>query len=269
MIKLKSDYLRSLDRTSSKGNQLKWLKDGFWYKADNRGYEALSEYVISKLLSKSSLNKSEYVDYDLDLAKYKHQTYNVCKSENFLKETSKLITLERLFESIKGVGLTKLLLEMNTVKDRIDYVIKNVELYTGIRNFGEYLSKILIIDKIFLNDDRHMNNIAIVQDKEGKFSLSPIFDNGAALLSDIEVDYPLSHPVSELIPEVRSKSFSDDFDIQIDYFEEKYGLAMSFMYDENDILNIVDGISQYPEEIKNRVKQILLYQRNKNIYYFE
>lgn len=269
MIELNSDYIKGLDRTSSKGNQLKWFKGDFWYKADNRGYEALSEYVISKLLHKSTLHDGEFVDYTLDIVKYKHQSYNACVSKNFLKEGQQLITLERLFESVKGIGLTKLLLEIDRVSERIDYVVDNIELFTGIKGFGEYLTKVLIIDKMFLNDDRHMNNIAVIQKKDGRFGLCPIFDNGAALLSDMEVDYPLSESMMDLIPEVKSKSFSDDFDQQLDYLESKYGLAMMFNYREKDIIEIVDSVSLYSEDIKKRVKQVLIYQMNRNNYYFE
>lgn len=41
---------------SSKGNQFKWFEDDFWYKADYLGYEALSEFLISRLLQKSNVN---------------------------------------------------------------------------------------------------------------------------------------------------------------------------------------------------------------------
>ena len=41
MIKLQDDQMKTLNRRSSKGNQLKFEKDGFWYKADHAGYEGL------------------------------------------------------------------------------------------------------------------------------------------------------------------------------------------------------------------------------------
>lgn len=42
--------IRTNDRQSSKGNQLKWENEGIWYKADYTGYEGLVEYMISHLL---------------------------------------------------------------------------------------------------------------------------------------------------------------------------------------------------------------------------
>ena len=51
--------IRTNDRQSSKGNQLKWENEGIWYKADYTGYEGLVEYMISHLLKKSSLAENE------------------------------------------------------------------------------------------------------------------------------------------------------------------------------------------------------------------
>ena len=55
MIELFEQDIRTNDRQSSKGNQLKWEKSGVWYKADYTGYEGLAEYVISQLLKHSCL----------------------------------------------------------------------------------------------------------------------------------------------------------------------------------------------------------------------
>ena len=63
MIELFDGDRREEHRQSSKGNQLKWLKDDIWYKADYTGYEGLAEYVISGLLRFSDLKPEEYVHY--------------------------------------------------------------------------------------------------------------------------------------------------------------------------------------------------------------
>ena len=51
MIELFEQNIRTNDRQSSKGNQLKWENEGIWYKADYTGYEGLAEYMISHLLN--------------------------------------------------------------------------------------------------------------------------------------------------------------------------------------------------------------------------
>lgn len=53
MIELFEKDIRTAD---TKGNQLKFERDGIWYKADNMGYEGLAECVISALLSDTSMD---------------------------------------------------------------------------------------------------------------------------------------------------------------------------------------------------------------------
>ena len=52
MIELDDSYMQSTGRKSSRGNQFKWQKDNRWYKADQNGYESLSEFAIAQLLKK-------------------------------------------------------------------------------------------------------------------------------------------------------------------------------------------------------------------------
>ena len=95
MIELFEQNIRTNDRQSSKGNQLKWENEGIWYKADYTGYEGLAEYMISNLLKKSTLTGNEFVCYSLERIKYGTVIYNGVKSKNFLREDWQIITLER------------------------------------------------------------------------------------------------------------------------------------------------------------------------------
>lgn len=90
MIELFEQNIRTNDRQSSKGNQLKWENTGTWYKADYTGYEGLAEYMISHLLKKSTLAENEFVCYDLEKIKYGSVIYNGVKSKNFLNEDENL-----------------------------------------------------------------------------------------------------------------------------------------------------------------------------------
>ena len=38
------------DIHTSKGNQLKWFEDGYWFKADQFGYEGIAEAVVTYFL---------------------------------------------------------------------------------------------------------------------------------------------------------------------------------------------------------------------------
>lgn len=83
MVQLFEQDIKTNDRQSSKGNQLKWCRNNVWYKADYMGYEGLVEYVVSRLLEKSSLKQEEYVLYKTEEISYKRRKYLGCKSENF------------------------------------------------------------------------------------------------------------------------------------------------------------------------------------------
>ncbi len=79
--------LRGENRQLSKGNQLKWLQDDIWYKADYTGYKGLTEYVVSGLLKESDLEADEYVTYETEEIRYGYQQFRGCKSRNFLPKT--------------------------------------------------------------------------------------------------------------------------------------------------------------------------------------
>ena len=73
MVELFEQNIKTNTRQSSKGNQLKWENESIWYKADYMGYEGLVEYVVSRLLEKSSLKQEEYVLYKTEEINYKYK----------------------------------------------------------------------------------------------------------------------------------------------------------------------------------------------------
>ena len=62
-VKISDDFLVDTEGTSD-GTQLKFFKDGYWYKEDNEGREGEVEYLVSKLLTFSTLKPEEYVIYE-------------------------------------------------------------------------------------------------------------------------------------------------------------------------------------------------------------
>lgn len=121
---------------------------------------------------------------------------------------------------------------------------------TGLKDFGVYLSKLLTVDALFLNEDRHMHNIAVLRDKSGEYHYCPIFDNGCALLSDTTIDYPVNEDVINLIPQVRAKTLSQDFNEQLEAVEKLYGQNLKFYYDQHLITELLEEEHYYPAEIK-------------------
>ncbi len=268
MVELFEQDIQENERPSSKGNQLKWENSGIWYKADYTGYEGLSEYVVSRLLSYSTLGKEEYVSYVTEKISYKHSEYLACKSRNFLPEDWQLITLERLFQSRYGKSLNKSIYSIRDYEKRVAFLTDQTIRITGLTEFGIYFSKLMAIDALFLNEDRHTHNIAVLLDDMGEYHYCPFFDHGAALLADTTMDYPLTGEIDHMINEVRSKTICQNFDEQIDIAEQLYGIQIQFFYDVRVIDQILSEEPYYPEEIKQRVKELLIRQRKKYQYLF-
>ena len=269
MVELFEQDERQNNRQSSKGNQLKWNNNGIWYKADYTGYEGLAEYMISHLLLKSSLRQDEFVLYEPEQIRYKDAVYSGVKSNDFLEKDWQLITLERLFMTFFGQSLYQSIFKISDPEKRLIFLVEQVERVTNLSDFGVYMNKLFTMDAFFLNEDRHTHNIAILMNKDGRFSYSPIFDNGAGLLADTSLDYPLGKDVYLQIKEVRAKTISADFDEQLGLSEKLYGNHLKFHFHAKDVSDLLDGISIYSQEEKDRVRDILLSQMKKYAYLFD
>ncbi len=268
MIKLFEDDIKTTDRKSSKGNQLKFERDGIWYKADNLGYEGLAECVTASLLHRSSLEENEFTDYEPETIEYNEILYRGCKSHDFT-DGWKLITLERLFLQNYGHSLNKLIYSTFDHAERLRLLVDQTERMTGIKNFGSYINKLLTLDALFLNEDRHTHNIAVLMNDKGDFHLCPIFDNGGSLLSDTSMDYPLGRDVFGLMEKAKPKTFGYSFEEQLEISEKLYGCNISFNYSEKDIDNVLSQLTDYAKEEKDRVKEIILQTRRKYEYLFK
>ena len=268
MVELFDMDKREQNRQSSKGNQLKFYRDGWWYKVDYMGYEGLAEYVVSKLLGFSNLTADEYVDYELEQISYNGNTYNGCKSKDF-SDGWNLITVERLFMQSYGRSLYKSMYEMKDEKERLKMMVSNIERITGISDFGGYMSKMLAADALFINEDRHTHNIAVMTNDKKEYKTAPIFDNGAGLLSDTTMEYSLEQDHLLMLDNVRAKTFCDDFVKQLDSAEQLYGKKIVFNYGFNEVKNIVDKYDIYNEQIKKRVVDVVMQLRHKYEYMFE
>lgn len=265
MIALFDRDIKTEDRKSSKGNQLKFERGGIWYKADNMGYEGLAEYIVAKLLFHSTLADSEFVDYEPETLTYNGNEYSGCKSRDF-SDGWQVITLERLFQQAYGYGLHKMIYSTPDHTERLRLLVTQVERMTGLQNFGIYMSKILTIDALFLNEDRHTHNLAILTNEKKQFRLCPIFDHGAALLSDTKLDYPITQNPIDLMKRVKAATFCDSFDEQLDIAEDLYGENLHFSFGYSEVDRIVSAADCYDAEIRKRIVDIIMQSRRKYEY---
>ncbi len=194
--------------TSSKGNQEKWVEGNRWYKLDQFGYEALAETLISQLLELSNCEK----DYPFRFTRYQMERITAhgiertgCSSANFLLPEQSIITLSHLYKRESEVSLRDLLSRQSSDRKRIAYLADATAELTGLELFPQYLTLLFEVDALFLNDDRHLNNIAVLE-CDGKYDYCPIFDNGAGLLSNMRTA-PMDIEPKALIAAQRAHPF--------------------------------------------------------------
>lgn len=268
MVTLFEQEVGGQRRQSSKGNQLKWYSGKKWYKADYTGYEGLSEYVVSRLLSFSSLDQDMFIVYDTVRIQYGENCFLGCQSDHFLPAHWQLITLERLFWQYYGESLYQSIFHIREPESRAVFLTEQIEQMTGLKEFGKYLSIILTIDALFLNEDRHTHNIAVLRDEIGRYHYCPAFDHGASLMADTGMDYPIYVPLDSLYEKPKAKTLCRDFDEQLDAVEKRYGQHMKFNFTNADVERILEEDVEYPAEVKRRVKELLRRQRRKYQYLF-
>ena len=167
-----------------------------------------------------------------------------------------------------GESLYKTLYRIPEHKERLHFLVQQVERITGLQNFGIYMNKLLTIDAFFLNEDRHTHNIAVLMNGNGDYMYCPIFDNGAGLLSDTTMDYPLSGDTYSLIDNVQSKTICREFDEQLDISESLYNINLKFHFTKKDVNELLVNAEAYPEDIRNRVETIIFAQMRKYTYLF-
>ena len=257
-MKLNSDkdILFRTNLTSSKGNQLKCKNHGRWYKADFLGYEGAAEYIASKILSQSNIKS--YTTYSLSqivIPRYAKE-FKGCSSPDFLKEGCNLITADKLFKQNYSPNYLEQYKKMS-LKDKITDFVKKIEEMTGIKEFGKQLTALLEFDAFIMNDDRHFNNIAFIENKDGTYEFAPVFDNGGGFLSDMTYDYPLNKSVHGLMSNVKAKPFDEDFDKQIEMCQRLYG--SQFLVSKNlDISKELDNVKTlYGPEIAKRINDVV------------
>ncbi len=259
--------------TSSKGNQEKWYDSAsdMWYKVDRLGYEALSETVISRLLEKSNIKKDTpftFVSYGMEKVFVHNRKRNACKSKNFLEKGQSIITVSHILKKYNPENLMDKLRNFPSDKKRIMYVAQTVKEITGLEFFPQYLTLLFETDALFVNDDRHLNNIAVIEEND-RFSYCPIFDNGAGLLSDV-MDLPMDVEPQGLLKALTARPFNTTFNRQKNTAQVLYGAQLKISdFSQKDILcELSDLLEFYPERdrgiITDRVVQsILIRQKNK------
>lgn len=164
--------------TSKLGYQQKYTspKGGYWYKEDLKGGEAFAEVLISTFLrSCNYMTSKDFVPYDFKYSKPSSIDLNTCVSLNFLQKGEQFISFKDLLSQVSP--LTEKLVGFDFKLDYIDSVFQQ----TVGQSFREEMLRLLTLDVMFRNTDRHLSNFGIISGSNGFIRFAPIFDNGLAL----------------------------------------------------------------------------------------
>lgn len=258
--------------TSSKGNQEKWYDQvsDRWYKLDQFGYEALAETVISTVLEQSNIQTDTpftFVRYHMERLRVHGRERTGCSSKNFLHPGQALITINRLLSSYLGKPLREKLVRLPSDKKRIAYLAEATAELTGLELFPQYLTLLFEVDALFCNDDRHLNNIAVIE-QNGKFDYCPIFDNGAGLLSNTQLS-PMDILPPALISALQARPFNTTFTRQMNTARSLYGMQLVMpKLTTSDIREVLGPVlNYYPQRdrgiMTDRVETCILIRQRK------
>ena len=145
-------------------------------------------------------------------------------------------------------------------------MVENVERLTGLSCFGSYLTMLFEADMLFGNEDRHLNNIAVLRRGED-FDYCPLFDFGAGLLSNVR-DYPMDIQPEGLLRQLRAQPLHTTFLRQVHAAQAVYGPQLKCNFNGTDVNDaLIQALPFYSERdrayIRDRVEACIRTQRKK------
>lgn len=257
--------------TTSRGNQEKWFdaENDLWYKVDNGHFEALAEAVASEILRRftnaSELPGISVADYWIDTAEVHNLPQVLSVSKNFKKENESLVTVNTILKNSIGPGYIEAFNRRASLKERIAFLVSTVESATGMAAFGAYFTTLLELDALFLNQDRHLNNIALLRADE--YKPCPIFDCGASFLLDFGLYRPDVDTHAYLTKAV-CLPFKSAFTRTVHTAQKLYGKQLMVEFCREEAEAVIELYLQYyPQQfrylLKERVLTVLLEQKKK------
>lgn len=153
-----------------------------YYKFDSPGrQEALVEHIVSAALDHITLdgNVLPHVRYAVD------------------DRDGRIVSICKNFLGPREIELPFSLVPYN-ISDNLTSMfnfIESVETLFGLKDISLWLGCVFTIDCLFYNEDRHLNNLSLIQGVDGSVRYAPIFDNGAALgFHQQELPYSIFEP---------------------------------------------------------------------------
>lgn len=176
--------------------------------------EPYNEVIAGRIMERLQV---EHVNYDLFFENM--QPYSVC--ESFTNADSELVSAANIMDSVK---------KRNNISYYGHYVYCCKEI--GINNIVSALDKMLTVDYIIANEDRHLNNFGVLRNPDTLeyIGAAPIYDSGTSLWYNRLLD-------GSFTPSSNSKPFKNTH-------EEQIKLVSSFEWLEfDDLLDIGDEVN--------------------------
>ena len=259
---------KRIAETSSKGNQEKWREGGRWYKLDLFGYEGLAETVASRLLKHTNLRELgfSFVPYRMEQLEVHRHKRTGCSSPDFLQEGEAILTLAELFRKGVGPDWQAQVSRLPNLASRVRWMADTTRQLTGLDRFGEYLTALFEADMLFGNEDRHLNNIAVLR-RSGAFAYCPFFDFGAGLLSNTR-DFPLDIVPKALVGQLRAQPLGTLFARQVHAAQGEFGPQLRWDFTAADVAAALEEALPYYAQrdrglLRDRVEWCLKVQQRK------
>ena len=139
-------------------------------------YEVFNELIASKIMDRLDINHVRYYFLEDD-----NKVYSA--SENFITSSKELVTIYQLFNDYKK----------SNNESYFDFLM-NILSNFNITNYKEEINKMLFIDFLIGNVDRHLNNFGVIRDIKTLEieAIAPIYDSGSSFgfnLNDTELEY--------------------------------------------------------------------------------
>lgn len=129
------------------------------------GHECINEIIVDRLLNILEIEHLHYdlIHADIDVDGKEMETY-LCASKDFKAHGEHKVALEAYYQAEKLDGETPL-----------QFCTRN--------GWSDFIYKMLVVDFLILNRDRHGANIEVLRNARKKsLRLAPIFDHGLSLL---------------------------------------------------------------------------------------
>ena len=247
---MKIDDLRELSLTStSKGMLYKcigsvdgkkvFIKTGTKLRNKFSILEPISEVISSEIINKFNIDCAKNKLSKIVLPNMNEEVL-VSISEDFVKDNEEMMSIR----SILG----------NTSRDNL--YKKVVDL---IPNLKKDIDRMIVMDFLINNIDRHLRNFSIINEKEKEVKFAPLYDHGLSLYADIQ-DYELEQDDKETWEMIdECKPFAESHYKQLELIGEVDLPKVPL----NEILEVVDKYNGYLSEYRVECIKYLLETRYK------